>query len=144
MKILICSFVIFTAAFIFSGCQTAPYQPYARDVKKKPGLGGVIALKPEHHEEDQTKANQMMAANCGSSNVKVLEEGEIAVGQVVKSDADTTRSAGISSTKMGSLFGIPIVSTGSDPKDSTNSSSVTTSIKEWQISYECVSVAKRR
>ncbi len=144
MKKLICSLVITTAVFIFSGCQTAPYQAYARDVKKKPGQGGIIALKPDHRDEDQMKANQMMSVNCGASNVKVLEEGEIAVGQEVKSNADTTKSAGTSSRKVGSLFGIPLVSGGSDPKDSTSSSSVTTSIKEWQISYECESVTKRR
>lgn len=144
MKKLICFMVIIVSGSIFSGCQTVPYKPYARDVKKKPGQGGVIALKPEHRDEDQLKANQMMSANCGSSNVKVLEEGEVAIGQEVKSNADTTKSAGTSSTKVGSLFGIPLVSSGSDPKDSTNSSSVTTSIKEWQISYECESIAKRR
>ena len=144
MKKLICSVIILLAAAMFTSCQAVPYKPYARDVKKKPGQGGVIALKPEHRDEDQLKANQMMSTNCGSSNVKVLEEGEVAVGQEVKSNADTTKSAGTSSTKVGSLFGIPLVSGGTDPRDSTNSSSVTTSIKEWQISYECESIAKRR
>lgn len=144
MKNLVRSSVMISAVAIFAGCQTLPYQPYARDVKKKPGQGGIIALKPEHRDEDQTKAKQMMATNCGASNVKVLEEGEVAVGQEVKSNADTTKSAGTSSTKIGSLFGIPLVSSGTDPKDSTNSSSVTTSIKEWQISYECESIAKRK
>ena len=64
-------FLILAAAM--TACQSLPYQPYARDVKKKPAQGGIIALKPDHRDEDQAKAKQMMANNCASSAVKILE-----------------------------------------------------------------------
>jgi len=123
------------------GCQTMPYQPYARDVKKKPGQSGVIALHLDNREEDKAKARQMMASNCGSAAVKVLEEGEVVVGQETKGTSDTTKSKAVQGSQVGSLFGLPITSGGREAQDSTSSSSVTTSVKEWQMSYECETVA---
>ena len=38
---------------VMAGCQTMPYQPYAREVKRQPGNGGEIALKQEHRDEDR-------------------------------------------------------------------------------------------
>jgi hypothetical protein len=135
-SILVVSFVLGLTA-----CQTMPYQPYARDVKKKPGQNGIIAMHMDPRDEDKQKANQMMASNCGSAPVKVLEEGEVAVGQETKGTADTTKSKATQGTTVGSLFGLPITSGGQDAQDRTSSSSVTTAVKEWQISYECSSPA---
>ncbi|MFZ3228843.1 MAG: hypothetical protein WA160_01465 [Pseudobdellovibrio sp.] len=137
------SFIVFSIVLGLSACQTLPYQPYARDVKKKPGQNGIVAMHLDNRDEDQAKAKQMMSNNCGSLAVKVLEEGEVVVGQEVKSAADTTKSKAVSGTQVGSLFGLPITSGGADAKDSTQSSSVTTSVKEWQLSYECETANKK-
>jgi hypothetical protein len=126
-----------TMTYVLVGCQAMPYQPYARDVKKKPQQGGVIALKPEHREEDSAKARQMMASNCATLPVKVLEEGEVAVGQETKSANTTSQNRGTRSEQVGSLFGLPISTVGTSPTQDTSGSSTVTSIKEWQISYEC-------
>lgn len=127
-----------------TACQSLPYQPYARDVKKKPAQGGIIALKPDHRDEDQAKAKQMMAKNCASSAVKILEEGEVVIGQEVKSESDTTKKNAMDGVSVGSLFGIPVTSGGRDAQNSTASSAVTTAVKEWQISYECATQVTSR
>lgn len=137
MKNLMNAFLFLALAAVMTACQSLPYQPYARDVRKKPAQGGVIALKPEHRDEDQAKAKQMMAKNCGNSTVKVLEEGEVIIGQEVKSESDTTKKDAMGAVSVGSLFGIPVTSGSRDAQDSTASSAVTTTLKEWQISYEC-------
>jgi hypothetical protein len=129
--------VAIAATFAISACQTMPYQPYARDVKKKPQQGGVIALKPEHRDEDKAKAQKMMESNCAALPVKILEEGEVAVGQEVKSGSSTTNNAGTRSATVGSLFGLPITTGGTAASQDTTGTATTTSIKEWQISYEC-------
>ena len=123
-----------------SGCQTVPYQGQARDVKKKPQEEGVIAIPSEFRDEDRAKADQKMAANCAPGAFKVMEEGEVAVGQ--KTESNTSESDRASSqTKVGSLFGIPLVSGQAAGKDS-QSSQTTTQLKEWQISYKCDSGKK--
>lgn len=124
--------------FAFAACQTVPYQPYARDVKKKPAQNGVIALKAEHRDEDRTKATAMMSQNCGELPVKILEEGEVVIGQEQTTNSNTSKNAGESSSQVGSLFGIPVMSGGRDPSENTNSKVSTSQLKEWQISYECV------
>lgn len=125
--------------FAFVGCQTVPYQPYARMVKKKPGEGGVIAVTVAHQTEDMPKANEMMAANCGEGKFKVTEEGEVVTGTTTEGSASETRDKGEKGHQVGSLFGLPITSGGREASNNTKSSSTTTSIKEWQISYECKS-----
>ena len=144
MKISMKNWALITLAAALTACQAMPYQPYARDVKKKPGQSGVIALKPGHQTEDQEKAKGMMSSNCGTTPVKVIEEGEVAVGQEVKSNADTTKRQGYAGTQVGSLFGLPITSGGANPTDSTSGTATTTAIKEWQISYECVTPATKK
>jgi hypothetical protein len=134
---------IAASLFLF-GCQTMPYQPYARDVKKMPNQGGLIALKTDHKDEDRAKADMMMKKNCGDQNVKITEEGEVAVGQTTTGNASETQAAGHSSSKVGSLFGMPIMSGGNDPSKNTATSTTTTAIKEWQIAYECGSAAKTK
>lgn len=122
---------------VLSACQTIPYQPYARDVKKKPGQNGVIALKLDHRDEDKAKAQKMMETNCQNNPVHVVEEGEVVIGQESSTDATTSKKAGESSRSAGSLFGLPLMTTGSDPSEKTTSKVSTSQIKEWQISYEC-------
>lgn len=131
--------LISALAIAISACQSLPYQPYARDVKKKPNTNGIIALKLDHREEDRAKAQTMMSSNCLNSNVKILEEGEVVIGQESSTDSKTSKSAGTSSSQVGSLFGLPVMSGGQDPTDTTNSRVSTTQVKEWQINYECIS-----
>ncbi len=132
------SSLVAVALLFVVGCQTMPYQPYARAVKSKPQEGGVVALKLEHRDEDTAMAQQMMTRNCGHAAVKVLEEGEVVVGQETSTSGNTAHNAGTSDKKVGSLFGLPLVAAGSAPNDSTKSVSATSAIKEWQISYTCI------
>lgn len=125
------------AAAVLFGCQTMPYQPYARDVKKMPNKGGIIALHTEHRDEDRAKADMMMKKNCGDTPVKITEEGEVAVGQTTTGNATETKDAGSQGQKVGSLFGMPIMSGAADPSKNTSSTTTTTAVKEWQIAYEC-------
>lgn len=132
--------VAFAVAFLgIVGCQTMPYQPYARDVKKKPQAGGTIALHAEHKDEDRAKATQMMSSNCGSNEVKVVEEGEVVVGQTTNTNANQNSNYG-NKQQVGTLFGMPVTS-GSDASTNVNSTATTTQLKEWQITYECVAAA---
>jgi hypothetical protein len=110
-----------------SGCQTMPYQPYARNVKVEPQSGGVVALKLEHQDEDRAKAQSMMANNCGGQAVKVLEEAN---------------DAGSNGTRVGSLFGIPVTSGAKEA--SKNTATVTTNKKEWQIRYKCIASSESK
>jgi hypothetical protein len=128
---------------VLAGCQAMPYQPYARDVKKKPQTSGVIALKTEHRDEDRQKAEGMMQSNCGQLPVKVLEEGEVAVGQTTTGNATETKDQGSAGTQAGSLFGIPLMTGQKDPSKNTATSSTTTNVTEWQISYECTTPSKK-
>lgn len=130
-------FYLMAVAFFFTACQTMPYQPYARDVKRLPNQGGVIALKTEHRDEDRTKAESMMKKNCGNAAVKIKEEGEVTVGQTTTGNAKETKDEGSEGLKLGSLFGVPVMSGASDPSKNTSTTSTTTAVKEWQISYEC-------
>lgn len=123
------------------GCQTMPYVPYAREVKRMPGNGGEIALKTGHVDADREKAQTMMASNCGHSTVKVLEEGEVVVGQTTNSNATQTNNAGSSGSKVGTFLGMPIVSGAHGASNDTATSATTTALKEWNIKYECGKVA---
>lgn len=107
------------------------YQPYARNVQKKPGRSGIIALRLEHRQEDRDHAQSLMVNNCGQKKVQVTDEGEVVIGTVTNSSTQSRKGG---STQMGSLFGLPV--TSSSP-DSTNQSSTTTQKKEWQIKYNC-------
>jgi hypothetical protein len=123
------------AVLFMTACQTMPYQPYAREVKKKPSEGGVIALKTEHRPEDRQKAEQLMTTNCGSAQVKVTEEGEVVVGQKTNSNASSYADKKDESVNVGGLSFL----TGNQKNTvDTNSSSETTQLKEWQIVYNCV------
>jgi hypothetical protein len=127
------------ALFGVVGCQTMPYQPYARDVKKRPQAGGVVALKSDHRDEDKAKAAEIMKSNCGGAGYKVLEEGEVVVGTTTNSTATENTDYG-NKHQVGTFLGLPVTS-GSDRTASTNTVASTTQVKEWQISYECVAAA---
>ncbi len=122
-------------ALVYSGCQTVPYEGQARDVKKKPQEEGIIAIPTNYKDEDRSKAVQKMQSNCTPGVYKILEEGEVAVGQETKVSGKETDRA--STKQTGSLFGIPLT-TGEAAGKNTESSQVTTSLKEWQISYRCL------
>lgn len=122
---------------VLAGCQTMPYQPYAREVKRMPGNGGEIALREEHRDEDRAKAQAMMNSNCGASTVKVLEEGEVVVGQTTNSSATQTHNAGSQGTQVGTLFGIPVTSGSREASNNTATTATTTALKEWNIKYNC-------
>lgn len=141
MKNLFNVLLIAAAAVFFVSCQTVPYQGRAREVKKKPSEGGIIALTVDHRPEDRMKADEKMKANCGSSTVKILEEGEVAVGQTTTSNASEAYRPN-TKKKVGSIFGMPLIS-GQEAGTDTSTSSTTTQIKEWQISYECLSHKKK-
>ncbi len=134
-KLLFASFIAIPISLLFLGCQTVPYQGQARDVKKKPQEGGVLALPLDPRDEDRMKAEVKMKQNCQNMSYKIVEEGEVVIGQKTNS---TGREDNRENTqrKVGSLWGIPLVSGDSGGKN-TSSSTTTESIKEWQISYEC-------
>lgn len=135
MKSYVLASIATVTVLTLSGCQTVPYQGQAREVKRKPQTEGIIALNSGFRDEDRAKAEEKMKGNCAPYPVKVLEEGEVVVGQEVKSSANETDRAS-SKTKIGSVFGIPLTSGQAGGKDIA-SSSTTTSLKEWQISYSC-------
>jgi hypothetical protein len=123
-----------------SGCQTMPYQPYARNVKVEPQAGGIVALKLEHQDEDRAKAQSMMTNNCGGQAVKVLEEGETVIG--TETSSKETNEAGSNGAQVGSIFGIPVTSGAKEA--SKNTATVTTNKKEWQIRYKCVASSESK
>lgn len=139
MKKLIALF----ALVLVTGCATAPYEPYAREVKKKPREGGTIALKAEHRPEDRARADFMMGANCGtSSTVNVTEEGEIVVGEKTNSSSNRRQNEEYNSGFR--IGGIGFASGDGRPGDNTKTESQTTQLREWHISYRCVADAAPR
>lgn len=125
-------------ALVLSSCA---YVPYAREAKKKPRQGGLISLKTDHRPEDRQKAEQMMAANCGSIPVNILEEGEVVIGHRSSSSANKSNEmADSGGIQLGGLR----LGGGQTPSERTNTVSETTEMKEWQISYECAQQTKRR
>ncbi len=123
---------------LISACASMPYEPYAREVKKKPRSGGVIALKPTHRPEDRARADFLMAANCGSdATANVAEEGEVVVGQKTDANSNTNKREGQSPKEAFRLAGISFTSGGTPPGEETTTSTETTQLKEWQIAYSC-------
>jgi hypothetical protein len=124
------------------GCQTVPYKGQARETKRKPQEGGIISLKENFRPEDREVADEKMKSNCQPLPFRVLEEGEIVVGQKVQTDAHATKRDD-SREKIGSLFGVPVVS-GQNAGVDSSGSSTTTAIHEWQISYQCGDAKKAK
>lgn len=131
MKLLFALVVL----FFVSGCQTVPYQGVARDVKRKPGVGGTIAVPVNPRQEDRDRANEHMISNCGNGNFKVTEEAEVVTGETTQA---STRNDYRQNTQQqtGSFLGMPIISGDPGGVDSSTTA-VRTQLKEWQISYEC-------
>lgn len=129
--------------WLLTACQTVPYEGQARDVRKKPREDGVIAIPVNARDEDRTKAESKMQANCSPGVHEVLEEGEVTVGHETKSSEKETNRAN-SERKVGSIFGMAMISGDQGGKDK-EVASVTSAVKEWQISYRCSkkSTAKR-
>ena len=136
LKSVLMSTVGIKTLLIVSGCATMPYQPYAREVTKKPSAGGTIALKAEHRDEDRAKAMEIIQRNCGTHTFEIKEEGETVVGQSTTSNATENQQAGNQKT-VGTFLGMP-VTTGTGPTTQTNTTATTTELKEWRITYECV------
>ena len=126
---------------ILTGCQTVPYQGKARNVTLKPHKQGVISIPVEYRDEDRQKATQVMAKNCQPYQPEITEEGEVATGTRTNASSKQ-RDVANSKTKLGSLFGIPLTS-GEAGGQNTATSSTTTQIKEWHISYRCDRKKKR-
>lgn len=120
---------------LVSGCATQPYMGQARDVKRRPQDSGVISIPTAFRDEDRARAEDKMRSNCGQKPFEVLEEGEVAVGEEVKTSGRET-DRGSSEVSVGSLFGVPLVTGDAAGKD-TSSSSVKTAVKEWHITYKC-------
>lgn len=133
------AFIVLTSLV---GCATQPYRPYAREVKKKPGIEGIIALKTEHIPEDRAYADTLMARNCGQSAVNVLEEGEVEVGQT------TTTNSQVRDEKEANGFnfgGLKLLTGGTTDVKNKAQTSSTMAVKEWQINYNCkTEMAKAR
>lgn len=128
---------VLLSALLITACASMPYQPYAREVKKKPRVGGTIALKTEHRPEDRARADYLMGANCGTASaVNVTEEGEVVVGE--KTNSSQNRTQQMERDSGFSLGGIAFASGGTHPSENTNLESQTTQLKEWHISYQCV------
>jgi hypothetical protein len=134
MKYIFALTVLASIAAI-TGCQTAPYQGQAREVKKKPQTEGIVAIAVNHRDEDRQKADEKMKANCAPYPVQVLEEGEVAVGEETKSTGKETERAS-TERSMGKFLGMDMMS-GEAAGKNTASSSTTTKLKEWQIAYKC-------
>ena len=122
------------ALLSFVSCATQPYKPYAREIKKKPGVEGAIALKPEYVPEDRTYADTLMAKNCGTNPVNVLEEGEQQVGTTTSTNAQARDEKEANGFNLG---GFKMLTGGSTDVKNTNKTSTSVAIKEWHISYNC-------
>lgn len=127
--------LIAMAALIVSGCQTVPYQGSARDVKRRPGSGGQIAVPLNPRQEDRDRATERMISNCGNGNYKITSEEEVVIGETTASDQrnsyrDNTQQ------QAGSFLGMPVYSGDPGGVDS-HSTQTRSQVKEWQIGYEC-------
>lgn len=132
--------VVLAPALLIVACATVPYQPYAREVKKKPREGGTIALKSEHRPEDRARAEFLMGANCGaSSTVSVTEEGEVVVGE--KTNSSSNRHQQMERDSGFSIGGIAFASGSGRPGENTSTESSTVQLKEWHIAYQCIADA---
>lgn len=125
------------ALILFSylcACQTT-YVPQARDIKRKPKNGGVIGIPLAQKAEDRSRAEELMRSNCQPLTYSVVDEGEVVVGQETKSNTSQTNRDDTRRNE-GNFLGMAMIS-GSAGGSDLNQSSVTTQLKEWQITYNC-------
>ena len=125
----------FLPFLFFVSCATMPYEPQAREIKRKPQQGGAIALNEKYRAEDRAKADNLMKSNCGTNkDVAILEEGEVVVGEKVDSTAKKTiDNEENTAFKLGGIR-----FTNSTPAENVNTSMQKTQIKEWRIEYGCI------
>lgn len=123
------------ALLSFVSCATQPYKPYAREIKKKPGIEGSIALKPEYVPEDRTYADTLMAKNCGTNPINVLEEGEVQVGSTTSSNSKAQDEKVKNGFDIGG--GFKMLTGGSTDVKNTEKVATTVAVKEWHITYNC-------
>lgn len=126
---------------LITGCATQPYQPYARDVKKKPGVEGIIAIKREYKPEDRTLADSMMTQNCSGKPFTVVEEGEIQVGSATSVNGQARAEKENNGVNFG---GFKYLTGGQTDVQNTNSTSETVALKEWHINYKCQTETKKK
>lgn len=129
--------IILMSVIPLASCQMFQYQPYAKDVKKKPNQGGVVAMRSGFRDEDRMKAESMMQRNCSPLRYVILEEGETVIGQSTSTSGNESYDEGAEGKKVGSFLGAPIMSGAKDPSKSMNSQSTVTNLTEWQIQYKC-------
>ncbi len=127
------------ALMVVSGCQTVPYQGVARDVKRKPGVGGTIAVPLNPRQEDRDRATQAMISNCGNGNFKVTEEGEVVTGETTQASSRNDYRQN-TQQQTGTFLGMPVLA-GDPGGVDTSTTSTRTQMKEWQIAYECAPAA---
>ena len=128
-------FLILTFTVLTVGCATAPYQPYAREVKRTPSVGGIIALHDTHVDEDRIKADTLMHSNCGSKTVDVQEEGEVVTGTQTDAKAKRTNEK---ENQGGFTLGMFQMGGHDQDAEKTATQATVTSLKEWQIAYRCL------
>lgn len=129
-------FAFLISLILLSGCQMLEYKGQARDVKRRGGQGGILALPHSPRAEDQKIAEEKMRSACGALPYRILEEGEVVVGsKSVQSSKATNRDD--TRRDAGTFLGMPVTS-GEASGIETQTSSTTESVKEWQIQYECV------
>jgi hypothetical protein len=125
----------FAALLSVVSCATQPYRPYAREIKKKPGVEGTIALKPEYVPEDRTYADSVMAKNCGTNPINVLEEGEVQVGTSTSSTSKAHDEKVANGFDIGG--GFKMLTGGNTDVKNTEKQSTVVALKEWHIVYNC-------
>lgn len=123
-----------SALLLLARCATPSYQPQAREVKRRPTQGGTIALGSSYRPEDRVHAEIVMKSNCGNQDVKIVEEGEVIVGE--QTQATTDKNARVT-THAFTIGGLPF---GND-KPAERTTTQTVQIKEWHISYDCIASA---
>ncbi len=124
------AFIVLALVWL-AGCVTIPYEPQAREVKRRPTAGGAIALNQNYRSEDRARADIMMKANCGNGDVKIVEEGEVVVGE--RAEATT----GKNSTQTRNAFTLGGLTFG-ERKPAETTTTQTVQVKEWQIAYDCI------
>ncbi|MCT8334487.1 hypothetical protein NUH30_12460 [Leptospira sp. 85282-16] len=103
----------------------------ARVVSSKPGEGGTVALTSGFLKADEAKAeaNNFMATNCGSKQVKILQEGEVVVGTTTNVNQNTNVNAQRNNTSF--------TKTNTNVSIASTQTSNTRNVTEWQIEYAC-------
>ncbi|MCW7473049.1 hypothetical protein CH354_14815 [Leptospira levettii] len=103
----------------------------ARVVNSRPGEGGTVALTQGllKSAEAKEEANRFMATNCGTKQVKILQEGEVVVGSTTNVNQNTNMNAQRNNNGFAkSNTNVAIHST---------QTSNTRNVTEWQIEYAC-------